>query len=145
LADIWASVNGSNTYDLMFAMAMGEPLPPLLQSARSRAATSFVLRRFRGGTVRPTPTPQEIRDAMARFPLTLLLSFDDDGQRLSRAAFQSDGQSYPYTVLAVAGADRQSMDEDFAQIHARLRFEIANERSTLSSIRTSSPLSGGSL
>jgi hypothetical protein len=131
-ADMMQAVNGTNTYEILFALAMGHQPPPVRRKAQLKVATSFVLRHFQDARVTRTPSAQQLQTIKARFPVTLLSTFYQEGQRLSDSEYQSDGYSYRYAVVNMAGANRVALTEDFEMLRARLDFGLIDEETSQS-------------
>ncbi len=114
-----------NTYEVLFAVAAGTEPPALRRHARFRAATSYVLRSFRDATVETAPDPAKILAIQERFPVTLFTTSYRSGQRLSEVDYESDGYSYRYAVVNVAGIDRATLERDLRAVRRRLGYRLA--------------------
>jgi biotin carboxylase len=123
-ADLMESVNGTNTYELLVAVAAGRRAPVLRRRARFSVATSFVLRHFTDATVAAVPDTGRIEAIRARFPVTLVSTSYRQGQHLSDIEYESDGYSYRYAVLNIAGADKESLERDLAGVRGQLGFRL---------------------
>jgi biotin carboxylase len=126
-ADMMQAVNGTNTYEILFALACGEQPPPVRTGGRFEVAASFVLRHFRDGTLSCAPTAEQVRVVEERYPVTLVGSFYREGRRLSEQQYQSDGYSYRYAVVNVAGTSRHAIMRDFEAVRHKLDFRIADD------------------
>src|SRR5664279_5755226 len=114
------SVNGTNTYEIMLALASGEPPPPVLRRGTHSVATSFILRHFHDATVSRAPTSQEMAVVKSSSDVTLIAGFYAEGQRLSEDNYQHDGFSYRYAVVNMAGASSTELTRRFEWVRARL-------------------------
>jgi biotin carboxylase len=123
-ADLMESVNGTNTYEVLVAVAAGATAPPLHRPARFTVASSYVLRHFTDATVVAAPTSARLRTIRDEFPVTLLSTPYRRGQRLSDIEFESDGYSYRYAVINMAGADRASLGRELSIVRRRLGFRL---------------------
>ncbi len=124
-ADLMQSVNGTNTYEVLLAVAAGTEPPALRRHARFRVATSYVLRSFGDATVAASPDPAKILAIKERFPVTLFTTSYRSGQRLSEVDYESDGYSYRYAVVNVAGIDRATLERDLGAVRRRLGYRLA--------------------
>jgi hypothetical protein len=124
-ADLMESVNGTNTYEVLLALASGERPACQYGAGRFRVAASFPLRAFADHRVAQLPDAQQVEEIKRAFPVTLVKSgYYRVGQRLSDLPENSDGVSYRYGVVNMAGDDLPSMLADFAEVRRRLSFVL---------------------
>ena len=124
-ADIMQSVNGVNTYEILVAIAAGRRAPASRRQASFCFATSLVFRRFSDATVAAVPEEAGIEAIKAAFPMTLLTTSYQRGQRLSDVQYEFDGYSYRYAVANVAGASEASLERACSAIGLQLGFQFA--------------------
>lgn len=124
-ADLMELVNGTNTYQILLALAAGEQPPPVHAQGRFQVAASFALRRFADQKVRCMPDHRRIDAVKMAFPVTLVKTFYREGQCLSDED-QSDGYSYRYGVINMAGNDRASLLAGFEDVQRQLGFAFEN-------------------
>jgi hypothetical protein len=124
-ADLLESVNGTNTYEILFALAAGERPPPVRRGGRYQVAASFPLRAFGDQTVLRVPDARDVAAVKQAYPVTLVKTYYRAGQRLADED-QSDGYSYRYAVVNLAARDRPSLLADFAAVQQRLGFRFAD-------------------
>ena len=142
-ADLYELVLGTNTYQILFALAVGAE-PPALEPAstpygaaygvstshppgppgttvRLSHAASFPLRYFGDATVRRVPSEEDVAAVKRDYPLTILQVYYREGQRLSDED-QSDGYSYRYAVFNLAAPDHATLLRWASEIERRLGF-----------------------
>lgn len=83
-----------------------------------------MLRHFTDASVVAAPDSTRLRAIRDEFPVTLLSMPYRRGQRLSDIEFESDGYSYRYAVINIAGADRASLERDLSMARRRLGFRL---------------------
>jgi hypothetical protein len=126
-ADLMELVNGTNTYEILLALAVGERPRFQRGAGRCRVAASFPLRAFADRRVARVPSAEDVAEVKRQFAVTLVYAPYAVGERLSHlAAETSDGASYRYAVLNMGGADGASLLADFAAVERRLGFELAD-------------------
>jgi hypothetical protein len=124
-ADMMESVNGTNTYEVLLELATGQRPDSCAGAGTFKVAASFPLRAFEDARVVRLPDPEEIEDVKRQFPVTIVKSgYYREGQRLSDLPENSDGLTYRYGVINMAGDDRPSMLRDFEEAHRRLSFVL---------------------
>jgi biotin carboxylase len=123
-ADVMESVNGTNTYEILFALAAGDRPPAVRPGGRYTFATSFVFRHFEYATVAAVPAEDRIRDLRRRLPVTFFAAFYRKGQRLSDVDYEFDGHSYRYAVVNLAGVSRAALARDLATARTALAFQL---------------------
>jgi biotin carboxylase len=123
-ADLYESVNGTNTYELLFALAAGEEPVVRLGAGRFGVAASFPLRSFQDRRVLRVPSPQTVEAVQRDYPVTIVKQSYQAGQLLSEVD-TTDGSSFRYAVVNMAGRDRASLLASFAEVEQRLGFTFA--------------------
>lgn len=73
------------------------------------------------------PTAEQVRAVEERYPVTLVGSFYREGSRLAEQDYQSDGYSYRYAVVNIAGMTRRAVMRDFKAVRQELDFRIAED------------------
>jgi len=124
-ADLMEAVNGTNSYELLFALAVGGEVPAVRPGGSHGVATSYVLRHFQDGVVVRTPDAGAVVAARNSLPLTLVTTFYRTGDRLSENSFESDGFSYRYAVVNLVGDSVEALQRDVELARDALRFEFA--------------------
>src|SRR5437899_41792 len=69
-ADIMELVHGTNTYDILFALAVADEPPCVPAGGRYQFAASFALRYFGDALVRRAPAPDKIARVLREYPVT---------------------------------------------------------------------------
>jgi hypothetical protein len=123
-ADLYEMVLGTNTYEILFALAVGEEPPVLaLASTPYGVAASVPLRHFGDAVVRRVPSAEDVAAVKRDYPLTIVQVYYRDGQKLSDED-QSDGYSYRYAVFNLAAPDHATLLRWAGKIERRLGFEL---------------------
>ena len=122
-ADLYEMVRGTNTYEVLLALATGQPPPMASSPAPYAAAASVPLRSFRDAVVRRIPTPEDVAAARSSYPMTLLKTYYRPGQCLSDED-QSDGYSHRYAVFNLAAPDHATLLRWADEIEHRLGFAL---------------------
>lgn len=125
-ADLMESVNGTNTYEILFALASGHRPPAVRRAGEHGSATSFVFRHFSDATIVSVPDAQQIEAVRRGFPVTALATLYTAGQQLSDVGHEYDGYSYRYAVVNLAGGDHQAVTRDFHAVRTRLPFRLSD-------------------
>lgn len=125
-ADLMERVNGTNTYEILFAVAAGDDPPPVSPSGDESVATSFVLRRFEDAIVVRAPSEAQLELVRSSSLVTSISSFYGAQQRLSQNLYQWDGDSYRYAVVNMAGPTRWAVNRGFEAVSSELGFEFAS-------------------
>ncbi|MGH7519601.1 MAG: hypothetical protein ACREOC_19375 [Gemmatimonadales bacterium] len=121
-ADLMEMVNGTNTYEILLALAVGERPRVQRRKGPFTVAASFPLRAFRDMKVLRVPGKERIEAVCRAFPVTLVKAYYKEGQLLSEREDQCDGASYRYAVVNMASHDRETLLADFAEVQRRLGF-----------------------
>ena len=122
-ADLYAKVQGVNSYAIALALATGMPYPRQLPRGHCAAASSFPLRVFSPLRVTRAPSDDDLRAAQAMFPGTLVWSECAAGDNLNRFE-DEDGASQRYAVVNLGADDRTQLLEHFDAVRARLGYEF---------------------
>ncbi len=122
-ADLYELVDGTNTYEVLLALAAGER--PAWRPGRGahRVAASFPLRTFEDQRVVRVPSAADVRAVEERWPVTLVKAYCRPGQRLSETN-QGDGSTWRYGMVNMAGDDVASMLAAFERVTEHLGFEL---------------------
>jgi biotin carboxylase len=125
-ADLMEKVNGTNTYEIMLALAAGEKPIVKKRKGRFKVAASFVLRSFEDKKVTGMPGPEQVEEVKRLFPETLLHTFYEEGERMSDYEHMDDVESYSYAMINMGAADRGSLMAAFDEAKKRLAFSFAD-------------------
>jgi biotin carboxylase len=123
-ADMMESVNGINTYEILFAISTGMPPPFPFPGGDSSVAASFPLRHFTDAIVAAAPDRAQIEAVKRHLPVTLATSYYRAGERLSSNTYHSDGASYRYAVVNLAGRSWPELFRDADRATAGLAFRL---------------------
>ena len=82
-ADLLEKVDGTNTYEIMLALAAGERPVVKKREGKFKVAASFVLRCFEDKRVVRLPDRKQISDLKRLLPETLVHLFYEEGERMS--------------------------------------------------------------
>lgn len=124
-ADLYAKVDGTNTYEVALALAAGETPRVLCGAGPYRYAASFPLRLFAPARVVRAPAPEDVATAEALFPGTHVWLECCTDQTLDDFTHLEDGTSTRYAVLNLGADSREAMRERHDSIVRRLGFEFA--------------------
>jgi biotin carboxylase len=120
-ADLMEMVNGTNTYEVLLAVAAGER--PAVRRARGRfeVAASFPLRAFEDRRVLRVPGAARLAEVRRRHPVSVVKVYCRPGHWLSEEG-QSDGLTHRYGVVNMGGQRLESMLAEFAEVERELGF-----------------------
>lgn len=124
-ADMMENVNGLNTYEIAFSLAVG--LRPVAsgESTTYAAASSFVLRSFQDAVILHTPDRAKISEIEAMTPPMLVNTFFNAGESLSKDCYQFDGASYRYAVVNMAGPSASKLRSRMDFVKRQLNIVLA--------------------
>ena len=125
-ADLYEMVDGTNTYEVLLALAGGDRPSWRPAGGAHDVAASFPLRGFEDRRVARVPSAEDVRAVKKRWPMTLAKAYCRPGQRLSETN-QGDGTTWRYGMVNMAGADLESMLAAFEQVKERLGFDLIEE------------------
>jgi hypothetical protein len=129
-ADLMEKVNGTNTFEILLAMAVGEKPVVKKYSGKFKVAASFVLRLFENKIAIKVPEPQQIEQARQKFPGFLFKSLVKKGEQLAGSELpgmkKNDCESYRYAVFNMGGENWASLYRDFEEAKKMLAFEFAD-------------------
>jgi biotin carboxylase len=123
-ADLYQKVDGTNTYEIALALALGERPQRAKGEGQFDAAASFPLRIFASMLVREAPSSGDVAAAEELFPETLVWSEAAAGQTLAVNALEEDGGSHRYAVINVGGENRKEVQSRCDVVHARLGYRM---------------------
>ena len=121
-ADLYEKVDGMNSYEVLIDLALGRAPRVRRREGRHGVAVSYVLRRFRDGTVRASPTDAHIAALHRRHPGTRVEVLAPAGTRLSHE--MQDGVSYRYGIVSIGARDWDHAERVIAECVDALPFEI---------------------
>jgi hypothetical protein len=120
-ADLMEMVDGTNTYEVLLAVAAGERPVVRRGAGRFGVAASFPLRAFEDRRVRRVPDAADLAAVRRRHPVSVVKVYSRPGHWLSEEG-QSDGLTHRYGVVNMGGRDRESMLAEFAEVEGELGF-----------------------
>jgi hypothetical protein len=120
-ADLREMVDGTNTYEVLLAVAAGEP--PALRRAAGRfpVAASFPLRAFEDRRVLRVPGAARLAEVRRRHPVSVVKVYCRPGHWLSEEG-QSDGLTHRYGVVNMGGRSLEALLAEFAAVEGELGF-----------------------
>ena len=122
-ADLYEKVDGTNTYEIATALAIGVQPQFKRNQGQYKKACSLVLRTLTDYMVQSVPSHDDIQKFYELFPDARLQIFASAGQRLSDL-FQ-DGKSFRYGLVHLGGRDRQDILQKYEQAQELLPFIFA--------------------
>jgi hypothetical protein len=133
-ADLREMVDGTNTYEVLLAVAAGEP--PALRRAAGRfpVAASFPLRAFEDRRVLRVPGAARLAEVRRRRPVSVVKVYCRPGHWLSEEG-QSDGLTHRYGVVNMGGRSLESLLAEFAAVEGELGFAFEGGASAPSARR----------
>jgi biotin carboxylase len=120
-ADLMRMVNGTNTYEVLLAVAAGRRPPMPRDGGPYRVAASFPLRAFEDRKVRRVPGPAQLAAVRSRYPVSAVKVYCRPGHWLSEEG-QSDGLTHRYGVVNMGGQRHESLLAEFAEVEGALGF-----------------------
>jgi len=123
-ADLMEKVDGTNTYEILLALCIGEK--PIVRKAKGkfRVAASFALRSFEDKRVVRVPNERQVGKVKKLFPGTTVHMFFEAGEKLSDYEHEDDLQSYCYAAINMGAADRNSLLAAFGEVQKHLVFSF---------------------
>jgi len=121
-ADLYEKVDGTNSYQYLVQLALGQKPMPIYRQGAHNLAGSCVLRTFENKRVRKVPGPKELEQLYTEFPDARVQLFHKEGELLSDA-FQ-DGKSYRYGLVHLGARDSQELQEKFERCKEILGFQF---------------------
>jgi hypothetical protein len=104
-ADLYEKVDGTNSYEIAFALATGQAPRVRRREGAFAAAASIPLRTLRPVRVLEAPDDARLGEVRARYPDVLVLNECRPGDRLDRFT-DEDGESIRYGVVNLGGRRR---------------------------------------
>ncbi len=120
-ADLYADVDGANTYDLMLALAVGEPPKLPRAEGRHKHAASLVIRKFAGRRVRRVPCRATVNAFRSRYPDARVEIFAKEGSM--NPEMRAMG-SYRCALINVGVGSLAELRSVRADADAMLQFEV---------------------
>jgi hypothetical protein len=126
--DLYQKVDGTSGYELAMRVALGER-PRVNRGAGShRHAASVPLRVFDDVRVERAPNADDIADARALHPDTLVWNEVHEGQDLGPLRAQEDGESVRYGIVNVGACCLGHVVEHADEVRRRLGHRFASSR-----------------
>jgi biotin carboxylase len=123
-ADFYEKVDGTNSYDIMLALATGQALPPYKKrNGEYGIAASCALRTFNDYIVKRAPSSDDINRVKQQCPDTFVQIHGDVGEPLS--AQLQDGKSYLYAIINMGGKNKADLLQRFEACNAMLPFDFS--------------------
>ena len=109
--NLYERVDGYNSYDILFALAVGET--PVIKKGEGpfQTAASFVFRHFQKPQRQKKPSIHAVKQALASYPDANVMFYFKQGASLERE-FKWLG-SYRYAVLNLGGLNRTDLFKRF--------------------------------
>jgi biotin carboxylase len=120
--DLYERVDGTHTYEVQLALAVGEPAPWQAGAGVEGTAASFVMRRFTDAKVLSVPSPELIAEAHARFPGASVKPHCLAGEQLSNN--DQDVGSFRYCIVNLGAKNTLALHASYAQLRALIPFEF---------------------
>ena len=125
-ADMMESVHGTNTYEILLALATGQRPTFRRGAGRHQVAASFPLRSFEDARVAKLPDAARIEAVRAQLPITCVKAgYYREGQLLSDLPENSDGMTWRYGVINAAASDHPALLRTFEAAREALDFRLA--------------------
>lgn len=125
-ADLYEKVDGTNTYELLVALALRKQVPVKHRAGRYGAAVSRVFRVFRDAVVRRTPSTTEVAAIARDYSDARIEVLAETGRRLSEQ--MQDGRSYRYAIINAGGSDHKDAERRACECRRRLTFQCEDEQ-----------------
>ena len=122
-ADLMEMVTGTNTYEVLLAVAAGARPAPRPGSGRFGVAASFPLRAFEDRRVLRVPGPARLAEVRRKHPVSVVKVYCRPGHWLSEEG-QSDGLTHRYGVVNMGGQRHESLLAEFAAVEGALGFSF---------------------
>lgn len=119
-ADLYEKADGTNTYEVLLDIALGNKPTFRQRQGRYRFAASCVLRTFENALVTGLPSAQEIEQVRKRYPDVRVEVLATQGRRLSQE--MQDGESFRYGIVSIGGRNRDDVLHTLDECRARLSF-----------------------
>lgn len=136
-ADLYEKVDGTNTYEVLVALALGHEVSVKHGSGSHAAAVSRVFRLFGDARVRRVPSATDVAAIERDYPDARIEVLADTGRRLSEQ--MQDGRSYRYAIVSAGGVDRDDAGRRALECRHRLDFQFDDEQHALAGPPTSRP------
>lgn len=121
---LFRMVDGASHHEVMIDLALGRRPDFPHRRGRHRVAAKFMLRFYRDGIVRRTPTAEEIARVRDRFPEARLRLLAGEGTRLTRLPFQ-DSYSFELAELFLGAASQRELLEKYERCRELLTLDVA--------------------
>jgi hypothetical protein len=123
-ARLFEYVDGMTNHEFMLRMALGRSPKSLTEGGGEYAAAAkWFLRRFEDGTVRRTPTPEEVEALEDEIGGVAIHVVPDNGVRLCDLP-QQDSYSYELARIEVGGRDEAELVDKYERCVEGLTFEF---------------------
>ena len=134
-ADLYEKVDGTNTYEVLVALACGNQVSVKHRAGGHAAAVSRVFRLFGDARVRRVPSATEVAAVEREYADARIEVLADPGRRLSEQ--MQDGRSYRYAIVSAGGVDHEHAGRRALECRHRLDFQFDDEQETLAGSPTS--------
>jgi biotin carboxylase len=141
-ADLREMVDGTNTYEVLLAVAAGARPAARRGAGGFEVAASFPLRAFEDRRVLRVPGAADLAEVRRRHPVSVVKVYCRPGHWLSEEG-QSDGLTHRYGVVNMGGRDLESLLAEFAEVEGELGFAF-EAQPTPAPARTGCPSLPGS-
>jgi len=123
-ADLYQKVDGTNSYEVLLALVLGEAPRIECGAGPDAAAASVPLRVFRPCRVTRAPDAVRVAQAEALWPGTLVWSECRADDVLADFDVDEDGASHRYAVVNLGGASRTEIDARLSAVRDRLDYVL---------------------
>ena len=123
-ADLYERFYGTNSYEVLFDLAVGNKPQALHRQGTFNVASIFVLREFQNYRVKKVPSEHDVQKIYTLFPDARMKFFIHEGKTLAEAGGLQDGKSYRYGLVHLGGKDRDDLFERFKLCERYLDFQF---------------------
>lgn len=121
LANLYRRVDGSDLYEMLFRLALGDAPAVVKGQGEFKTAASFVFRRFDGRELIRAPGPAQLDAMRQRYPDARLMLYLKKGASLAREMKWLG--SYRYAVLNLGGVSAEDLYQRYEDICRELAFD----------------------
>lgn len=127
--DLFEKVDGSNPYEIVLKIALGEPPEFKRGQGEFAVAGSCVLRTFEDRLVKSIPSQEDLERIRVRYPDANIEILAKSGKHLSEQI--QDSESFRYGLINIGADSFDHLEEKFEECCFMLPFEFANASATV--------------